>query len=152
MPPPSTSPGKRKLFRHPGRVAIVVVALVVVLNLGIVLLHNSDTSPGGREALPVAVQSISPERGEITSLVDTITVDLQDDLTGELFVNGQLIPDDQVERVPELGQLSFRPGADKDITHFRVGTNTVLVKYWSRKLDVAPADAQSFGWSFQAAA
>jgi hypothetical protein len=147
-----TAKPRRGIFRHPGRVAVVVVSLLVVLNLGIVLLNNSDTSPGGGAPLPVSVESISPERGEITSLVDTITVDLRNDLTGVLVVDGIEIPEDQLDRVVELGEISFRPGPGKAITRLRTGTNEVVVKYWSRRLPNRPARPLSFGWTFEASA
>jgi hypothetical protein len=133
-------------------VATVVVLLVVVLNLGIVLLNNSDTRPGGRDPLPVTIESISPERGELTHRVDTITVDLRNDLTGVLVVNRIEIPEDQLDRVTELGEVSFRPGPGKEITKLATGTNTVVVKYWSRRLTNRPANPPSFSWSFQASA
>ena len=63
--PTATATPRRKLFRHPGRVAIVAVALLVVLNLLVVLLNNSDTSAGGRNPLPSTVESVSPEPGSI---------------------------------------------------------------------------------------
>ncbi|MFI5053580.1 MAG: hypothetical protein ACHQDE_04395, partial [Acidimicrobiia bacterium] len=143
---------RRGIFQHPGRVAVVVIALLLVLNLGIVLLNNSDTSPEGRVPLPVTIESISPERGELTSLIDTITVDLRNDLTGVLVVDGIEIPEDQLERVKELGEVSFRPGPDKAITKLRTGSNEVVVKYWSQKLTKRPENPPSFGWSFRASA
>ena len=106
---------RRKLFRHPGRVAIVVIALLVVLNLGIVLLDNADTSPGGVNPLPATVESVSPVPGSIAGPIDTITVDLDDSLTGVLLIKirGSYveIPEDQLDRVVELGtaQLPARP-------------------------------------------
>jgi hypothetical protein len=150
--PQSTAVRNRRIFRHPGRVAIVVISLVVVLNLGIVLLNNSDTSPQGRPPLPVTVESISPERGELTGLVATVSVDLRNDLTGVLVVDGLEIPEDQLERVKELGEISFRPGPGKAITKLRTGSNEVVVKYWSQKLTNRPANPPSFGWSFRASA
>jgi hypothetical protein len=147
-----TASTRRRIFQHPGRVAIVVVALVVVANLGFVLLHNSDTSPGGGNPLPVTIESISPERGQLTSLIDTITVDLRNDLTGVLVVDGVEIPEDELQRVKELGEISFRPGPDKIITRFRPGNNEVVVKYWSQKLTNRPANPPSYGWSFRASA
>src|SRR4051794_20614410 len=83
---PSATLPRRKLFQHPGRVAIVAVILLAVLNLGIFLLNKSDTSPGGRNPLPVTVQSVTPEPGSIAGPIDTITVDLDDRLTGVLLV------------------------------------------------------------------
>jgi hypothetical protein len=149
---PTATAAPRRIFQHPGRVAIVVGSLVVVANLGLILLHNSDTSPGGRVPLPVTIESISPERGALTPLIDTITVDLRNDLTGVLVVDGVEIPEDELERVEELGEISFRPGADKVIARFRAGDNEVVVKYWSRKLASRPENPPSFGWSFRASA
>ena len=72
------------MFEHPWRVAIVAVVLLIVLNLGIVLLANADTSPGGKQELPSAVESINPERGQLTGLIDNVTVDLADSLQGDM--------------------------------------------------------------------
>ena len=128
-----------------------MVALFAVLNLGYIVLHNSDTSLGGRAPLPATVQSISPERGELTTLIDTVTVDLRDNLTGVLVIDGIEIPEDQLDRVAELGQVSFRPGPGKALSTFRTGDNEVVVKYWSRT-KARPAHPASFGWTFQASA
>jgi hypothetical protein len=99
----------------------------------------------------VTVESISPERGELTGLVDTITVDLRNDLTGSLVVDGKEIPDDQTDRVQELGVLSFRPGPGKELTRFVTGDNTVVVYYWPRTKS-RPANPPNYGWRFRAAA
>jgi hypothetical protein len=152
-PRPAAAP-RRKLFQHPGRVAVVVIALLVVLNLGIVLLHNSDTSPGGLNPLPATVESVSPAPGSIAGPVDTITVDLDDSLTGVLLVKhngGYLeIPEDQLDRVVELGQITFRPGPEKDITRFSAGENDVVVLYWSKtRIGGRPQHPASYSWSFQ---
>jgi len=153
--PPRTQPTSgRPLFRHPGRVAIVVVALLVVLNLGVILLRSSDTSPGGRAPLPIAVESVEPLPGSIAGPIDTVSVDLDNSLTGVLLIkqSGRYveIPEDQLDRVVELGQISFRPGPDKEITKFAAGTNDVLVYYWSRtRVGGRPKHPASYAWSFQ---
>jgi hypothetical protein len=141
----------RPLFRHPWRVAIVAVALLAVLNLGAVLLANSDTTEGGKAALPTDIESISPERGALASLVDDVTVDLRDSLTGVLVIDGVEIPEDQLNRVSELGIISFRPGTNKEISRFRAGDNTVVVLYWPRTKQ-RPKSPASYGWRFRAAA
>ena len=122
-----------------------------MLNLGVLLVASSDTSAPDTEALPATVEAISPETNEITGLVDDITVDLRDDLTGVLVVDGVEIPEDQLDRVPELGVVTFRPGPDKELTRLRAGENTVVVKYWERTKD-RPANPPSFSWRFRAAA
>jgi hypothetical protein len=162
VPPDTTSttagatvgatPPRRRLVKHPGRVAIVLGVALLMINLGVILLATADTSEKGRRPLPNDIESISPERGELTSLVDTVSVNLRDDMSGVLVVDGVEIPEDQLERVVELGEISFRPGPDKVISKLRTGINTVVVKYWSRRLTDRPANPPSFGWSFRASA
>ncbi len=128
-----------------------MIALVAVSNLGVLLLSSSDTSVPGAAAIPDSIQSVSPAPGEITGLVDDVTADLADDLTGVLVINGQEIPEDQLSRVPELGIVTFRPGPGKDITSFPAGVNTVVVEYWKQGVE-RPAHPASYPWRFTAAA
>jgi hypothetical protein len=148
---PQASRTSRPLFRHPWRVAIVAVGLIAVLNLGVILIANSDTTPGGKVELPTDVESISPTNGALASLVDDVTVDLADNLTGVLVIDGHEIPEDQLNRIEELGVISFRPGPDKEFSRFLAGDNTVVVKYWPRTKP-RPETPASYGWRFRAAA
>ena len=132
---------------------MVVIALLVVVNLGIVLLNNAETDPGGTNPLPATVESVSPEPDSIVGPVDSITVDLDDSLTGVLLVrhNGRYveIPEDQLDRVVELGQISFRPGPGKEITRFNAGQNDVVVLSWSQtRVGGRPKNPASYSWSF----
>jgi hypothetical protein len=144
---------RARLFRHPGRVAIVVIALVVVVNLAILLGHNTDTTPASssRGELPATIESISPQRGELTGLIDDITVDLDDSYTGVIEVDGKEIPEDQLDRIEQLGVISFRPGPGKEIPRLIAGENTVVVLYWLRT-DPRPPKPITFSWRFRAAA
>src|SRR5262245_7339332 len=94
---------RTRISQHWGRVVVIAVVLLVVLNLGIFLLANADTSPGGKPLLPSTVESISPERGEITGLLDDVTIDLADNLQGELILNGRLIPEASSTTSPSSG-------------------------------------------------
>ena len=91
-------PARRRLFQHPGRVAVVAITVLVTLNLGILLLNESDTSPAGDNMLPADVEAVTPAPNSITGLIDTVTVDLAD-LTGVLVIDGVEIPEDQLDRV-----------------------------------------------------
>jgi hypothetical protein len=150
--PATAAPERRRLFKHPGRVAIVAIALLVVFNLGIVLLNESDTSPTGERALPVDIEAVSPEPNQLTGLVDTVTVDLADRYTGVLVIDGVEIPEDQLDRVVGIQTVSFRPGPDKAISRFRAGENVVVVKYWDGRLQDRPAKPYSYSWNFRASA
>jgi hypothetical protein len=149
---PAPAPARRRLFQHPGRVAIIAITVLVALNLGIVLLNESDTSQTGPKSLPVDIEAVSPLPGQLTGLVDTVTVDLADQYSGVLVVDGVEIPEDELERVVGIQQVSFRPGPDKAFSRFRAGENTVVVRYWNGRLQDRPAKPYSFSWSFVAKA
>jgi hypothetical protein len=151
-PATSTASGRRPLFRHPWRVAIVVGTLLVVLNLGFVALNESDTTPVGPN-LPARVTDVTPAPNSIVGLIDDVSATLQSGYSGSLVIDGVQIPDDQLDRVVGLNQISFRPGPGKEIGRFRAGDNTAVVEYWEgRPQDRPEKPPYSFGWRFRAAA
>jgi len=131
-------------------VVIVVGGLLVALNLGVLLLSNSDTSTTQR-TLPSAIESVSPEPGSVRPLQDAVSVDLRDGLTGVLVINGVEIPEDQLERGEALGIVTFRPGPDREFTRWSAGDVPVQVLYWSATEDRPPAP-DTYSWSFRASA
>jgi hypothetical protein len=155
--PPTSSVAPRArppLVRHPGRVATVVITLAVVVTLGIWALSSAETDTGPQRnvgLLPAAVEQVSPGPGELSRLQDTITVDLADDLTGVMLVDGIEIPEDQLERVEPLGQFRFRTGPDRDITKFEPGLHRVTILYWPQDKE-RPAQPTSYTWEFRAGA
>jgi hypothetical protein len=124
----------------------------VVISLGVVLLNNSDTDTRRERIFPTAVETVSPRPGELIRREDTITADLRNGLVGVLVIDGIQIPDDQIERVGPLSQLSFRPGPGKEFSHFEPGDHTVIVRYWVGKLQEPPAKVGSYSWRFRAGA
>jgi hypothetical protein len=151
--PRAASAPRRKAFQHPGRIAVVVVALLVVVNLLIYLSNSAETSPGGRNPLPAEIEFVSPAPDSIVGPVETVAVDLADGLTGVLLIRqgGRYIeiPEDQVDRVQGLDQITFRPGPGKDISRFDAGQNDVAVLYWSQtRVGGRPEDPASYSWSF----
>jgi hypothetical protein len=143
---------RARVFEHPGRVAIVMIVLLLTLTLGATVLHNTDTSSGNsRPELPSTIEAINPERGELTGLVDNVEVDLNDRYTGVLELDGVEIPEDQLDRIEQLGVIAFRPGPGKEFTRLKAGENTVVVHYWPRT-DPRPEKPLTFSWRFRAAA
>jgi hypothetical protein len=150
-----TTTTRPALFRHPWRIAIVALVLVAVVNLLVVLGSQSDTQPQGR-SLPSTIDSVSPEPGDIARPQDTITADLRDDLTGVLKIGRvgspvQEIPEDQLERIVPLAEVSFRPGPGKDLTHLEPGVYNAQVDYWPQGKP-RPARPGVYAWTFRVTA
>lgn len=141
---------RRRLFEHPWRLAIVAVAVLVVVNLGVVLLANSDTSTTER-SLPSSIETVTPEPGTVVQLQAPVSVDLVDGLTGVLVINGTEIPEDQLERGVALGIVTFRPGDAQDFNRWDAGDVAVRVLYWPATED-RPESPGSYSWSFRASA
>jgi hypothetical protein len=144
---------RRKAIEHPGRFAIVAAGLTLVALLFAGAISTADTKP--REAtLPSQIQSISPRPGAIVPPQEQIVVDLRDDLTADLSLctpaqavgDCTAIPADQVEFLPGLGQLTYRPGPGQEIEAYDPGVNRVIVAY---RLQSDPSkDNGVFSWSF----
>jgi hypothetical protein len=141
---------RNPVLRHPWRWVVVVGIVIVVLNLALLGLDESDTTPGGH-TLPSAVDSLTPAQGELVRLQDTVGADLRDDLTGVLVLDGAEIPEDQLERVIPLAQVTFRPGPDQDLEKLEPGEHTLVVLYWPQAKE-RPARPASYSWSFRAGA
>ncbi len=137
--------------RHPGRVLVVVAGVLVVLNLAFFIGREQDSSEPGEAALPAAVESVSPEPGTQADRRITVSVDLGDELTGVLEIDGLRLPEDQLDYVAPQGIISFQPGPDQEFSSFGPGEHTVRVLYWKATED-EPADPDSYGWRFRATA
>ncbi len=149
---PGTGPSRRPLFKHPWRIAIVVVGVVAVLNLGALLLNKSDTSTATKVgSLPATIVSLDPSPGGIIRPQDTITVILVNDLTGTFVLDGQEIPTNQLQNVPELGEVSYRPGPGKGLEQFPTGEHTITIEYWLQTKP-RPIHPSTYTWSFRVTA
>jgi hypothetical protein len=144
---------KPPLFRHPGRVAIVGGTLFAIAVLVAISIGSADTSNlQTQQPQPREVQDFSPQQSAIVGPGTPISVDLRDDLIGEFTVCAPTpqdctpIPLDQTEVISGLGQVTFKPSEDTDITEFPAGPVTVRVDYHLQ--GSATADAGSFSWSF----
>ena len=81
--------------------------------------------------------------------------DLKDTFTGALFIDDRRIPQDQTKIIAGLGQVSFRPGPDKEISALRPGSHHATILYWPQEKgdeDAARAAGavKSYTWQFTA--
>ncbi|AKL74185.1 hypothetical protein IMCC26256_111917 [Actinobacteria bacterium IMCC26256] len=147
----STTPVKRKAFKHPGRFAIVAGGIVAVLSIFLIAGFSADTTTRTQRTPNGNVTDIAPEPNTIVPPQSAIIVDLRDDLFGTIEVCGPTktctpIPEDQLSRVKALGRLTFQPGTGKEITRYQPGSNTVVV-HIERQTDPG-VEIDIYEWSF----
>jgi hypothetical protein len=126
--------------------------MFAILALGVALLvisanQDSDAVP----TLPEAVESVTPTPNAIADPMTQIGVNLVDTYTGVLQFDGVEIPEDQLARIVELGQVTFDPGDGREFTKFDAGQHTITVVYW-HQVESRENDAHTFSWHFRVAA
>src|ERR1700741_395934 len=102
--------------------------MCAVLALGVALLvisanQKSDAVP----TLPEAIESVSPAPNAIADPMTQIGGNLVDTYTGILQFDGVEIPEDQLARIVELGQVTFDPGDGREFSKFDAGQHTITV-------------------------
>jgi hypothetical protein len=133
----------------PARVLIVVGGLLLAVNVWIIAGISQRTN--SQPLLPNAVEELIPKPGDLVSPQSTIGVNLRDDLTGALQLDGVEIPKDQVAEQATVGIITFTPGTEKELSKLPPGSHTITVVYWSRS-STREKGATAYTWSFKVGA
>ena len=143
---PSSRPRKRLVFPSRQNMLLIVLGLAAV-NLIIYAFLVGGRSDEG-QAMPVAIERVIPEPGNVIAAQTEIGADLNDQYTGVLEIDGKEIPLDQLRIVDSLGQVFFRPGPDKEFARLPEGNNRATIVYWPQDKTEAEA-GKSFTWQFK---
>jgi hypothetical protein len=114
--------------QHPERVAIVAAVVLVVVNLAIIGTRNEVRGTASQN-LPGPIVGVDPQQGENILPQASITVALLPKYTGQLTIDRNLIPDDQLDN-PSLFEFVFQPKAGRDIARFRPGPHVATFEAW----------------------
>ena len=139
--PAVTTPGPSSRYR---KIYLALgLALVGVLALGIAF-GSPNRAGVGR---PPQIESISPESGETVLRQTSIEVDVPCGYAIDLFVDGLLIPTDELFFVEGTGVYSWQPGLDKTIAELSPGQHEVLVRW---RTSSGLPDVGEYIWTFRA--
>jgi len=138
------------------RTIAVALGVLAAVNLLIFAVHTGgqgQDNPGA--PLPAEIESLVPVPGAVIRPQEDVGADLKDTYTGALFIDERRIPQDQTKIVPGLGQVSFRPGPNKEFTVLAPGNHHATILYWPQ--DKGDEDAarqagalKSYTWQFTA--
>jgi hypothetical protein len=137
--------------KHPERVAIIAVGLLVVANLAWWGYRSTDTKTAA-DKRPQAVDLVSPTEDAVIRPQETIGFDLRDGLVGALSLDNQRIPEDQYDGDAAVGQVYWRPGEGKEYREIPEGRHTATAEFWdAEKTEEQARDANeifSYSWQF----
>jgi hypothetical protein len=132
-----------------------LITLLVLGCIGLLVLAVNNTRRGDTETdvtlsggASQVVEQLIPGNGAATPRQVQIGIDLGSAYDAALVVNDIVIPEDQLERRPELNQVLFTPGPDKVIKELKAGSN--CVEALIRRVDGTPASLNNPKWCFSA--
>jgi hypothetical protein len=132
--------------------AVVAVALLVAaaaLFFGVRATNTDGDDSVAVRSRPDVVEHVYPPNGDQVLRQSEIGIDLAPGYEGTLIVNGQVIPEDELRRVPEQNQMFFQPGEGTTFPELPPGRSCAAAVVWRSSDGPGVAD-ESFRWCFDA--
>jgi len=113
---------------------------------GIVFAFSGPTQDDGPNT-PPAVESVFPLPGNLELRQVTIAADLATGYTGYLAIDGNEVPEDEIQVVDALNTVTLKPGPDSDFAIFEPGSHCATVFY--RRIGQPRENSTSYRWCFR---
>lgn len=126
------------------RIVMTVIAAAAVG--GIVFAFSGPTMDDG-PSRPPAVESVFPVGGNLELRQTAIYADLAPGYTGYLVIDGNEVPEDDVQFVDALNTLTLKPGPGSDFTTLEPGSHCATVFY--RQIGQPRTNSASYQWCFK---
>lgn len=138
--PPSRVPLPRPVWYAIGGLAVVIAIAVYFA------AQSGTPSPLAEGPGEGVIEALVPTEGAEVLQQGRFGIDLAPGWDAALVVNDVVIPDDQLQRIPELNQVFFIPGEDKVIDRLPPGDNCVSARFWP--VATGEEDSQVRTWCF----
>jgi hypothetical protein len=131
------------------RVLTTLVIAACMVGLVVMVQHTQrgdkdEPKFTGQTKTVVELQAPAPDSSVLSQA--QLLIDLTTSYDASFVVNGVLIPDDQLQKRPELNQVIFSPGPGKVIEKFPAGRNCVDANIF--RLDGVQEDVPATHWCF----
>jgi hypothetical protein len=119
---------------------LIITALLAVAVVGIVVAFSGARRPSLQQTS--VVRQVMPPSGDLDLRQVNVGVTLAAGYTGELFVDGAQVPEDELHREPALYQITLQPRPSGQF-NLGPGRHCASVRYWplattNDKRDSAP--------------
>ena len=132
---------KRPLLRR-----LIMTAIAAVAVGGIVFAFSGPTLDDD-DNLPPAIESVFPVGGNLELRQVQIVADLAPGYTGYLAINGNEVPEDDIQFVDALNTVTLKPGPGSDFATLEPGSHCATVFY--RQIGQPRANSASYRWCFR---
>ena len=122
------------------------MGILAALAAGGIVFAFSAPSHKPTNARPAAVESVSPEGGDLDLKQITLSADLAPGYTGYLMLDGVEVPEDDLQRVDALNTVTLRPQPDSEYRELQPGPHCASVVYWL--IGQSRDDGTSYQWCF----
>jgi hypothetical protein len=132
-----------------------LTTLVIIACIGGLVIAAQHTQRGDKEDA-ATVSGVTAPKSIIELLAPTaesnvlsqaqLLIDLTTNYDASFVINGVTIPDDQLQKRPELNQVIFNPGPGKVVERFPAGRNCVEADIF--RIDGAQEDVPPARWCF----
>jgi hypothetical protein len=126
---------------------LVITVLLGLALFGLLYAFSRPTDNQQPALKDAAVRHVEPPPGDRVLRQAEISVQLDPEYTGVLKLDGNRIPEDQVDHIIGLNQIAFTPGDGKDIKQLSAGHHCATVELW--QLTVPDAVHRTFSWCFE---
>jgi len=106
---------------------LIMATLIVIAIIGFVFTFSHTSRPP--EQTGNAVVRVMPPDGDLDLRQMQVGVTLAAGYDGNLFVDGQQVPEDELHRVPALYQITLQPTPGGQF-NLGPGRHCASVKYW----------------------
>jgi hypothetical protein len=122
---------------------LVITALLAIAVAGIVWAFSGSRRPSLQQTS--VVRQVMPPSGDLDLRQVTVGVTLAAGYTGDLFVDGAQVPEDELHREPALSQVTLQPRPSGQF-NLGPGRHCASVNYWPL---ASPSDRRdSAPWCF----
>ena len=142
----ASTPAAPQKIHYPRWLWYVAGGLALVIAVCVAILATQSASPNSANLDDGVVEQLIPADGDKILQQEPVGIDLAAGYDGTLAVNGVPIPDDQLQRVPQLNLVQFQPGPGKEIEQFPPGQNCVVATFW--RSETGPGQSTSRAWCF----
>src|SRR5438105_10007266 len=108
--------------------SLIIGVLLIIAVAGIVYAFSSSPKPP-QEKTGNAVVRVMPPAGDLDLRQVEVGVTLAAGYTGDLFVDGTQVPEDELHRVPALYQITLQPRPSGQF-NLGPGHHCASVTYW----------------------